>query len=208
MANLRQDGNDSLLELFQNNDMKLLDFIFDNSYFMCREKMEEYRTVNNYVRNGQSNKLYCLYKSKYQLIRQTKHLKKRLVSFSKDDNLFFLDGEKYIAVKIDSTGNAAPRKFIQELLKQNLNNRNYKISHLEKKPNTPEKHGFKNIIIIPTFLDHFIDSNIILNSINVNNIAKLIAVKLYGLEEGFFKNFIPTKTEREYSEKVKYNLLC
>ena len=144
---IKKNGNDSLLSLFKNNEKDLLDFIFENSYFLNKENMNIYKNNNNYIRNGKSNKLYyCNSKNEHILLKKTKHLKNRLLKFSKNNNLYYKKNNEYINVKIDTTGNAAPKKFITKHLKIDLQNRNYKISHLEKKPNTPEKHGFENII--------------------------------------------------------------
>ena len=205
---IKKNGNDSLLSLFKNNEKDLLDFIFENSYFLNKENMNIYKNNNNYIRNGKSNKLYyCNSKNEHILLKKTKHLKNRLLKFSKNNNLYYKKNNEYINVKIDTTGNAAPKKFITKHLKIDLQNRNYKISHLEKKPNTPEKHGFENIIITPSFLDHFIDQNIILNNINVNNAAKLIAKNLYNLGDDYFENFIPSEEEIIYSKTIFPNLL-
>ena len=36
---IKKNGNDSLLSLFKNNEKDLLDFIFENSYFLNKENI-------------------------------------------------------------------------------------------------------------------------------------------------------------------------
>lgn len=204
---MKKSGNEYLLELFENNEQKLLNYIFNSSFFLSKEATEKYENENNAIRNSQSHKLYQFVNGNYSLIKNTKNLKKRLKEYSIKDNLFLKENEGYVSVKIDSTGNAAPRKFLVESMGINLLNSNYKISHLEKKANTPVKHGFKNIIITPTFLDHFIDQNIKLDGKSVTNIAKLLSCKINGMEASFFNDFNPNSEERKFIENLNLNIL-
>ncbi|UOE39696.1 hypothetical protein [Chryseobacterium oryzae] len=205
---MKVDGNEYLLELVKNDEKALLNLIFSSSFFLTENAMLKYQNENNYIRNGQSHTLYYKRENQYYLIRRTKNFKRRLKDLSKNDLLFLKDeNENFKAIKIDSTGNAAPRKFLQENIGQNLLNRNFKISHLENKGNTPEKHGFKNIVITPTFLDHFFDRNLSLNEKKITNIAKLVLKYKYNLGETFFKDFYPTKEEIDFAKSTNFNFL-
>lgn len=205
---MKLDGNEYLLELLRNDEKAVLNLIFSSSFFLTENAMLKYQNENSCIRNGQSHTLYYKKDNQYYLIRRTKNFKKRLKDLSKNNLLFFKEeNENFVAIKIDSTGNAAPRKFLQENIGQNLLNRNFKISHLESRANTPEKHGFKNIVITPTFLDHFFDRNLSLNEKKVTNIAKLVLKNEYNLGETFFKDFYPTKEEVDFANSRNFNFL-
>ena len=96
---MKKSGNEYLLELFENNEQKLLNYIFNSSFFLSKEATEKYENENNAIRNSQSHKLYQFVNGNYSLIKNTKNLKKRLKEYSIKDNLFLKENPFGISKK-------------------------------------------------------------------------------------------------------------
>ena len=199
---MEKNANAYLTKLFNNKEIDLLQYIFNHIFFLEKDIAIKYEKENNFIRNCNC-KLYMKGKDSYIQLRNSKNSKANRKKISTEGNLFMKNSlGEFENIRIDSTGNYAPKKFLDVEYNFKIDRSNYKISHLENKPTTPKKHGFKNIVIIPSFLDHFIDKNISLDGKIVTNVAKQIAINLYDLDSDFFCTPNISEEEKSFASSI------
>lgn len=120
-----------------------------------------------------------------------------------------MENGEYIGVSIDPTGNRHIVDFIlhnsrKTISSFNSTHKNYIISHLQKNPNTPAKHFVTNVVIVPDFLDHYIDKGIEFNGISFRKIVMEILNRLYNLNDMYYHRVDLSMEEKETIENLNF----
>lgn len=209
---MKKNGNSYLLELFAYNEKKLLDYIFSSIHFFDNKLVE---SLNSKIDSVRKTKDLVTYYEKNGSFIKMSNVNSKLSSmkkYAKKNNLYVKNGIEYDLIKLDSTGNYALTKVMKSDLKIVFSKKetdwhNYNISHIWNKPNSIKKHCFTNIVIVPTFLDHFINKGLVLNNKNILNIIKIILINYYSLSEESEYNDISkiTESEKKYAENLIKN---
>lgn len=184
---MKQNGNDYLLELFNGDEKKLLDYIFSSIHFFDSKLVKDLNLKIDSVRKTKDLETYYIKDDKFCKMSNVKSKLQKMKMYAKEKNLFIKSDNNFELIKLDSTGNYALTKVMKSDLKMIFSKKdtdfsNYNISHIWNKPNSIEKHNFKNIVIVPTFLDHFINKGLELDNKNILNIIKTIIFKYYSLD--------------------------
>ena len=200
---IKKNGNDYLLDLFK-TEKELLDLTIKSIYFVDNKTfIDEFEKIRQKIENSETNiirytKKNVEYIEKYDNGKYSRKLSnlERIKRLSDNDKLYIRDNKTPIKVKFDSTGNYELQKKFKHIFNIDLVNeyKNYTIAHLNPNPNRPYKHSLINVVLVPTFLNKFLDNGG-LNlkcGINVLNIVKsLVLLK--------FKEIPLDKIKEKYS---------
>lgn len=200
---IKKNGNDYLLDIFK-TEKEFLDFIIKSIYFVDNKTfIDEFEKIRKKIGNSETNiirytKKDVSYIEKYDNGKFSRKLTnlERIKKLSANEELYIKDNNTIIKVKFDSTGNYELQKKFKHIFNIDLVNeyKNYTIAHLNPNPNTPYKHSLINVVLIPTFLNKFLDNGglILKCDINVLNIVKsLVLLK--------FKEVSLDKIKEKYS---------
>lgn len=215
LATMRNDGNDYLIELFNNDQTKAIAFFFNCIFFINPEIIENLISTNKnnskVIRYKKNTELFYSENEVYRKFRFSKNRKKNIKKKSKEDNLYIFENDKYIKVILDSTGNNHISTLISEHTKKrisctNSDYQNYIISHIESNPNNSYKHFLTNIVIAPRFIEHYIDKNLKLDNKRIKVILAYLVNKMYSLKDDYFvKSDEITDEEKEFADSLIKN---
>ncbi|MCX8524673.1 hypothetical protein OF897_12190 [Chryseobacterium formosus] len=210
MKELKKKGNDYLVELI-GDENKFLDYFIDSIYFIDNETiMREFDVINENIKKEEINivrrtKSKVVYVEKLEDGSFSKKLsdEKRITKLSDENKLFIRENDDFIRIKFDSTGNYNLVKKIKTEFGIDLSKdyKNYTIAHLSDKPSTPLKHSLANIVLIPTFLNKFLDNRgIVLGTLNINVLKVVKAMIFYKFGEPDMYDTINAKYELNENE--------
>lgn len=211
---LKFDGNDYLLELFNHNESELLSHFFNCIFFINPKIIKKIITESKdspnvkVIRYKKNTQLFYKNNGKPKKFRHSKNRKSNIRIKSKENNLFIFENNEYKQVVLDSTGNNYITTLIDEEIgkKISCNNsdyKNYVISHIEANPNKPYKHFLTNIVIVPKFLDHYIDRKLTVDNKRINVILGYLVNKIYDLNGGYVvETETPSTNEKEFADKI------
>lgn len=210
MKELKKNGNDYLIE-FVGGEKKFLDYFIDSIYFVDNETfIKEFDRINENLKNDEIN-IVRRTKSKVMFVEKLDNgsfsrklsNEKKITRLSDENKLYIKENKDFIRIKFDSTGNYNLVKKMKSEYGIDLNKdyKNYTIAHLLDKPNTPFKHSLINIVLVPTFLNKFLDNNgCVLGMLNINILKVVKAIILYKFKETDLYDTINTKYKLNENE--------
>lgn len=200
------DGNQVLYEMLKKQNIDLLQFIIESSYFSRKEDVEKDKKEMIFqIENGED--LFIRHKSKIKEIEKIKDgksikSKSLALKYQKDNVLYYNIEKTKIPIKFDSDGNYMPKIKLKKNTKYSISSGkdtsdfiNYKISHIWDNTSHPLYFSsLWNIIVVPKCLDHFVDDdNIDIDyetfsekKLNTKMFFKALVTVLYDLKK--FKN--------------------
>lgn len=213
------DGNTSLEKLFPRK-ADIFKYIIENCYFFKRDIVIKDTLELISLFEDESKHLPVRYSAKLKLTKEQSDRKKlnskrAILKYQKENNLYLTleDGTRKL-IKIDSDGNKSVRDKIKLITGQNISNgkksdfQNFRISHIRAKTHDPILFSaLFNVVIIPTWLDHFVDQKgIFIDNIETNNFFRALTYLIY------FEEFGPAKSiessvinyARAFLNHVKY----
>lgn len=200
---MKKNGNDYLIELFDSEE-KFLQYFINSIYFIDNKSfLKELEEIDERIEKDEIN---IVRKTKtdisYVEIREDGSFSKKLSDekkikrLSDENKLYIREKNGYLKIKFDSTGNYNLVKKIKNDFAVDLNKdyKNYTIAHLSDKPNNPYKHSLINIVLIPTFLNKFLDNKgVVLNKMNINVLKLVKSLILYKFKESDLYDVIDKK---------------